>query len=128
MTDMDRQHVMQPPCSVLCGQTCIAIIAQVSLDEAIAAVGHERAASAADLCDALWKLGYATSELISYRANVWLPELALIKAYVMPPPGHKTWVHWIAWCEGKTYDPECPYVGMLKGPAKMASYVEITKR
>jgi hypothetical protein len=51
-------HIYQPPGSSLCGQTCVAMLAGISLEESISAFNGKRGGTLTrDVVDAFRKLG-----------------------------------------------------------------------
>lgn len=101
---MSISLVPQPPGSPLCGQAAIATIAGVSLEEAIAAVGHPRATATKDVIQGLRKLGLRCADRTRRisRARPEYPPKALL---VARKNGEARW-HWLVVLDGVIYDPE----------------------
>jgi hypothetical protein len=102
----------QPPKSALCGQTCVAMICNIPLADAIKTVGHGSSTSGPDLAKALIKRGIMCSPSmirlgvggrLFRRTNYYdhLPNRCIAKV---------RWAgvkksHWILIWDGETYDP-----------------------
>ena len=94
--------VYQPEGSSLCGQSCVAMIAGISLSQSIEVIGHKRKTRWAELRDALTGLGFSVSEkLTKIRSRSDLPRFCIVKKYW----GAGNTSHWIVKCNGLTYDP-----------------------
>jgi hypothetical protein len=86
--------IQQPEGSSLCGQTCVAMIAGVTLEESIEAFGGKRSGTRTkDVVIALRKLGIN---------GQCYPDTCIVKLHF---DGQKN-THWTIWHEGKFYDPE----------------------
>ena len=98
------KHMFQPLGSSLCGQTCVAMIAGVSIEESIAAFGGTRGGTRTrQLVDALHKLGIRCGEppLIRIDGDCFISDTCIVKL-------HFEWTkrtHWVVWHEGRYYDP-----------------------
>jgi hypothetical protein len=101
------KHFFQPLDSSLCGQTCVAMIAGISLEESIAAFGGTRGATRTKhLAEALQKLGVKCGDPpLTRLPNPWgwddLPMTCIVKI-------HFEWTkvtHWAIWHNNRFYDP-----------------------
>lgn len=101
------KHIFQPPGSSLCGQTCVAMIAGVSLEESIAAFGKRSGTRTKEVVAALRKLGVNCGDPPLMRLREpWrltnLPETCIVKMHF---DGSKT-THWAIWHNKRFYDPD----------------------
>lgn len=94
--------ITQPYGSNLCGQACLAMIANCSIDSAIEVTGKKGSTTSKDILGALKKWG--------------IPHAAPRKAGRPPIPVHRAIVnisskqkpivhHWVVWSNGAWYDP-----------------------
>lgn len=101
--------LLQPPDSSLCGQTCVAMAAGVSLAEAIKAVGHDktRGTTTAEVVRGLRALGLSCANRAKPvgRVRQVLPTRGLVAIH--RPEGTKkpTRWHWLLTWDGRMYDP-----------------------
>jgi hypothetical protein len=135
----------QPPDSQSCGQHCVAMIAGVSVEEAIEAVGHDRRTRTKDLRRALEKLGMelGSDRLLQVRHNKAFfdpkhtPKAALCKAVHFPMAVSKKLrgrclrsFHWVVIYNGMVYDPGPGYKLMglseyVRDCMFITSYIEV---
>ena len=120
----------QPEGSKLCGQTCIAMIAGISLGDAIQRAGKQGGTTGPDLRKALYRIGIPSSEKmvrLGARGKVprkrfdfgVLPKRCIAK---VRSTGVKE-SHWVLVWDGEIHDPYPGYV-----PWKYVSgYIEIKK-
>jgi hypothetical protein len=120
--------VLQPEGSSLCGQSCVAMIAGISLSQSIKAIGHKRKTRWVELRDALTGLGFSVSEkLTKVQSRSDLPRFCVVRIYW----GADNTSHWIIKCGGLTYDPisglNCAeFLPFAKKPhVRVTSYGEI---
>jgi hypothetical protein len=105
--------IRQPEGSSLCGQACIAMVAGVSLERAIAAVGHGRRGGTVtrEIVRALRSLGVECAEKLRSvnRKRPVLPKRAIVNIckYVVRPDGKRKqrFAHWMVTWDGEIYDP-----------------------
>ena len=109
--------VEQPQGSKLCGQTCLAMILEIPLSDAIVLVGHDKGTRTQELVKALKLCGLRTTDALVRRSNI--PEHCIAK---IPKPRGNNW-HWVVYWEGKRYDP----LGEGSGASKYepSSFLEI---
>jgi hypothetical protein len=100
-------HIFQPPESSLCGQTCVAMIAGITIEESIVAFGGTRRGTRTkQLVEALRKLGVKCGDAPLTRIpKTWqwddLPKTCIVKL-------HFEWTkttHWTLWHNNRFYDP-----------------------
>jgi len=119
---IDSVEIILQPHDGLCGQTCIAMLAGVSLDDACE-IMHCRdwQASMGKMVDTLDYLGLAHSDVIQYTqgAEVELPKCAIL----MEKMGRYS--HYLVYYDGTYYDPT---MGILEGfnMSNLVGYLEIT--
>lgn len=103
---MIPRRLQQPSGSSLCGQSCIAMAAGVSLPEAIAAVGHQktRGTKTAEVVSALRRLGVPCADRLRRvsRSRPVLPARAIVAIY----HSSGTRAHWMLTWDGTMHDPE----------------------
>jgi hypothetical protein len=116
------KHVRQPEGSSLCGQACIAMAADVSLDRAVEAVGHSkpRGTYTSEVIAALRLLGVGCADRLRRvsRQKPVLPARAML--HINNDGGRS---HWMLTWDGVIYDPEDrwpDYTGW-----RITSYLEI---
>ena len=101
----------QPEDSSLCGQTCVAMIADVSLAAAIAAVGHRRGTHTKDVIRALRSLDVCCADRLRRisRARPVIPQKAIVAIvqYVPRADGKRDQrlAHWMVSWNGVIHDP-----------------------
>lgn len=115
----------QPEGSNLCGQTCIAALADIPLPEAVEVVGKRGKTQNRDLIGALKKLKIKCAP--KSKRGVPTCETAIVKVH---------WVgsnmrHWVVWHNGFYYDPGCGtnYKDLKErydiSPPKVVSHIEV---
>jgi hypothetical protein len=96
-------HIFQPLESGLCGQTCVAMIADITLEQSIEAFGGKKGGTRTkELVAALRKLGVECGDppLTRYRGDC-LPDTCIVKLHF----DHQKHTHWALWHEGRFCDP-----------------------
>lgn len=110
----------QPRGSRLCGQTCIAMLAGLSLDRVVNLVGP-KATTVRHLATALGRLGFETSGRLKFADNDSnLPSICIAQVKY---PRRRNW-HWILFVDGRGYDPS--QTPRLDGCIN--AYLEVTRR
>lgn len=103
--------VLQPRDSKLCGQACIAMVAGVSLDEAVKVVGHTQATRTQDLIKALAHFGIHSDRKLSVAPRAkrftknWCSAIISIQRVVNYKGCEPKFSHWIVNDHGKLLDP-----------------------
>lgn len=94
--------IRQPKGSNLCGQCCVAMVAEITIEESIELFGSKGRTTTRDLIDALLKKGIRTKNLVLYRIKKGqLPsDNSILK--VLWKDGRS---HWVVYRKGKVYDP-----------------------
>lgn len=107
------RSLVQPPESRICGQVCVAIIANRPLENVIEVVGHRGLTTTAMLCKALKHFGYSChgtrlrpnrlAPLLLDDDRPLYPETCLLKR-VGAGNSPRCW-HWVCRVDGRYYDP-----------------------
>lgn len=118
------KYVTQPLGSALCGQTCVAMIAGISLEESIDVFGKRGETETRDLVAALRKLNIRCGDkLIRRKKGRDLPECCIVVVH-FPGAPMRHW-HWVVYYKGLYYDPDTG-IGMLYRPeVRITSYLPI---
>jgi hypothetical protein len=125
--------MQQPEGSSLCGQTCVAMIAGVTLEQSIVAFGGKCGATRTkEVVAALRKLGIdcGNPPLTRIKGQCY-PHTCIVKLHINHIDCLKS-IHWVVWHEGKYYDPSlygqyslvC-YQGKYPEGIKATSYLPI---
>jgi hypothetical protein len=97
--------LLQPDQTGMCGQTCVAMAAGVSIEEASSAIGMSVLGShgteASDLARGLRKLGMAVGEAGPFPKTHRVPRFAIVAI----DDNKTSWGHWVLLHEGFVYDP-----------------------
>lgn len=94
----------QPKGSNICGQACIAMLANISLEESIKIFGTRGKTSTKDIINALNKLDILCSQkLIRIRKNESKSNLCIVTNYTVI--NGKKYKHWVIYYKNKYYDP-----------------------
>ncbi len=113
-------HYIQQPTEYLCGQACVAMIANVSVDDVIRVMNNDQATGKKDIERALAHYGIRQAKtMVKADNNTRLPSVCILK--VLLP----RYSHWVLFYHGKYYDPEFGLMDKLYGKAKIQSYLEL---
>ncbi len=113
------QYIQQPT-EYLCGQACVAMIANVSVDDVIRVMNNDKATGKKDIERALEHYGIRQARTMTKADNnTPLPPICILK--VLLP----RYSHWILYYHGKYYDPEFGLSDELYCKAKIQSYLEL---
>lgn len=113
------QYIKQPT-EYLCGQACVAMIANISVDEVIQVMNNNMATGKKDIEKALEHYGIAQAKTMTKADNgTSLPPACILKVLVS---GYN---HWILYYHGKYFDPEFGLMDELYRRAKIQSYLEL---
>jgi nitrogen fixation NifU-like protein len=118
-----RRWIRQDPKTKCCGQIAVAVVAGITLDEAIKLVGKKGTTKTKDLVKALRKIGFSCPDRCR---KMPMPPLAIAQ---MRSPYRKSGWHWVVVDGKKIYD-GCSGTpdGTVKWHGgKMTSYLPITK-
>ncbi len=115
--------LFQPGDSKICGQTCVAMAAGVTIEDAVKAVGHKERTKTLELALALRKLGVECDDRLRIRRNGdGYPPRCIVK---VSSGGKRNW-HWVLMWDGKVYDPASLEFSLWPWQ-KTAGYLEIKK-
>ncbi|MDF2686701.1 MAG: hypothetical protein K0S55_1883 [Clostridia bacterium] len=114
-------NYIKQPTGYLCGQSVIAMLAGVTVDEVIAVMQNDKGTSIPMMSDALeyYGLETATKTRLKYKEGTELPKCCILS---MQLPGYG---HWSLYYKGKFYDPEFGVSDKLPEQAKLGSYWEV---
>lgn len=104
---MTPTHLVQPEYSYLCGQTCVAMVAGMTIEQSVLLFGHSKGTRTNELVCILQWLGYNCDtrlRVVGSKAQQ-IPERSILNIdfYVA---GRKTpFGHWALFWDGVFYDP-----------------------
>lgn len=128
---MKMVHMYQPDNSSLCGQTCVAMLAGIPLEDSIKVFGSRGRTRTKQVAAALRSMGFECDDKLQrLTANVRAterPNLALIKLQVQQ--GGRTWGHWAILADGQYYDPSLGIVDSYAWPEiKITAFLPIRRK
>lgn len=100
--------IVQPAGSELCGQTCVAMAAGVSLKKAISVIGHEGGTVTWEIIEALRELGIECADKLRRisRKRPNLPPRAMVVIHQPKVAGKcRERSHWMLHYDGQMLDP-----------------------
>jgi len=98
--------LQQPRDSSLCGQTCVAMLADITLEESIKVFSTKGGTRTRDVVKALTSLGIKCGDkLIRLSTGVKKPDLCIVKLHFTDDKN----THWTVWNNGWFYDPGCRF-------------------
>ncbi len=95
--------ILQPKPSMLCGQCCVAMVANISLEKAINAVGSSRGTHPKHLRSAFRRLGVSRSD----KMIRGFPAADTTAVLSWQKDDDRRKKHWVVWHNNKYYDPMC---------------------
>ena len=118
---IDSITYIEQPTEYLCGQSVIAMLAGVSVNEVISVMQNDKGTSTQELRDVLkwYGLKTATKARLRYAEEMQLPECCILSVK-LPEYGH-----WSLYYKGKYYDPEFGALNKLPEQAKLRYYWEV---
>ena len=120
MQMMREIHYVKQPTEYLCGQACVAMIANVSVDEVIMVMNNDKGTGKKDIERALDHYGISQAKTMTKADNsTLLPPICILK--VLLPK----YSHWVLYYHGKYYDPEFGLSDELNSKARIQSYLEL---
>lgn len=121
-TERPLYVVAQPKGTFLCGQCCLATLGGVTLDEAIAIVGHRNCTSTKMLQKALLKMGFKVSgRLRRITKNTQLPLYAI---GALRKKGQSGGGHWVVLHRGEIRD-SLAWAQPVPKAYRLVSYMEV---
>lgn len=85
----------------MCGQACIAMIANVDIHTAILAVGHAKSTKTKEIISGLRRLGFDCQSRLRVISKGVIPNGSIVKIL---KPHTRNW-HWVVSNNDKIYDP-----------------------
>ena len=117
---MKEIQYIQQPTEYLCGQACVAMIANVSVEDVIRAINNDKATGKKDIERALAHYGIRQARSMTKADNhAPLPPVCILKVYLT------RYSHWVLYYHGKYYDPEFGLADELYSKARIQSYLEL---
>ncbi len=118
---IDSINYIKEPTGYLCGQSVIAMLANVSVDEIISVMEHDKGAGIPMMKETLkyYGLKTATKTRVKYIEGAFLPECCILSVQL------SGYGHWSLYYKGKFYDPEFGILNELPINATLVSYWEI---
>jgi RimJ/RimL family protein N-acetyltransferase len=110
---------VKEPTGYLCGQSVIAMLAKVSVDEVIDVIGHDKGTSVAEIGNALTWYGIKHGKRQQCTEDAILPDICILSLKL---PGYG---HWSLYYKGKYYDPEFGVSNECPPNAQLNHYWEI---
>jgi Acetyltransferases, including N-acetylases of ribosomal proteins len=119
---IDSVTFVEQPTGYLCGQSVVAMLAGVSVDDVIAVMQNDKGTSTSEIRDALKWYGIrtATKARTKFEVGMTLPECCILSLRL---PGYG---HWSLYYKGKHYDPEFGVSDELHKYAELRFFWEIT--
>ena len=113
---MKEIKYIKQPTEYLCGQACVAMIANVSVE----VMHNDKGTGKKDIEKALQHYGIAQAKTMTKADNSTpLPSVCILK--VLLPK----YSHWVLYYYGKYYDPEFGLLDELYSKARIQSYLEL---
>lgn len=117
---MKEIKYIKQPNEYLCGQTCVAMIAGVSVEDVVKVMQNEKGTGKKDIEKALEHYGIPQAKTMTKADHSTpLPPVCILK--VLLPK----YSHWVLYYHGKYYDPEFGLMDALYGKARIQSYLEL---
>lgn len=111
---------LKQPTEYLCGQACVAMLANVTVEEVISVMQNDKGTGKKDIEKALNHYGIPQAKTMTKVDNSSvLPRVCILKVLL---PGYS---HWILYYDGKYYDSEFGLMEELYPKARIQSYLEI---
>ena len=107
----------QPHNSKLCGHTCIAMLADISVERVVELIGHKRGTKTREVVATFRQLGFECPDRLVVLRDLRKGRLGMYAELEMSMvkitfPGLSSW-HWVVVHQGQMYDPS---------PARAADY------
>ena len=118
---IDSIGYIKEPTGYLCGQSVVAMLAGVTVDEVIEVMQTDMGTATPEIRDALgwYGLKTATEARVKYTPGTVLPDCCILSVML---PGYG---HWSLYYRGKYYDPEFGVLDELPKQAKLRYYWEV---
>lgn len=117
---MKKIEYIKQPTEYLCGQACVAMLADVTVEDVVSVMQNDKGTGKKDIEKALNYYGIGQAKTMTKADNFSvLPKVCILK--VLLPK----YSHWILYYDGKYYDPEFGLMEELYHKARIQSYLEI---
>jgi len=117
---IDSIAYIEQPTEYLCGQSVVAMLAGVSVDEVITLMANDKGTSVTEIDSALFYYGIKNGKKrVSVTKDTTLPDICILSVK-LPKYGH-----WSLYFKGKYYDPEFGEINELPENAVLKYYWEI---
>ena len=117
---IDNVTYVKEPTGYLCGQSVIAMLANVPVDEVIKVMKTDKSTSTAQIDNALFYYGIKHGKTRKkVKEDTVLPDICILSLKL---PGYE---HWSLYFNGKYYDPEFGVMNDLPENAVLEYYWEI---
>ena len=117
---MKKINYIKQPTDYLCGQACVAMLADVTVEEVVSVMKNDKGTGKKDIEKTLNYYGINQAKTMTKADNnSVLPKVCILK--VLLPK----YAHWILYYDGKYYDPEFGLTDELQKKARIQSYLEI---
>jgi RimJ/RimL family protein N-acetyltransferase len=117
---IDNIQYIKEPTGFLCGQSVVAMLANVTVNEVIQVMQTDKGTSLQNIKEALLYYGIKDSKSrIKYTLDTVLPDLCILSLQL---PGYG---HWSLYYKGMFYDPEFGVLNKCPERAKLCYYWEI---
>lgn len=117
--------VKQQPNSPHCGQCCLAMLGNITLEDAVSLIGTSGSTTSKLMREALSKIGYRTGKTTRIKMSIpikdQLPNLCLCTIHCNDS------LHWIIWDENQFLDSEIGIYSELPNFYKITSYISLQK-
>lgn len=111
---------IKQPTDYLCGQACVAMLADVTVDDVIKVMNNDKGTSKKEISDALKHYAIDHAKTMTKADNhTELPAVCILKVLL---PGYS---HWVIFNKGTYYDPEFGVLDSCYPKARVQSYLEI---
>lgn len=118
--------VRQPNGSSLCGQACVAMVANITLEESIRRFGSRGGTYTRQLVEVLRDLGIETEDRLTRVTKSVRPADPSIVKISGDADWRKTrWTHWTVYHGGRFYDPSWGIVDGYPKDIKMLSFLKV---
>lgn len=114
--------VFQPLGSSLCGQACVAALADIPLSASVTVFGTKGATTTRQVVSALRDLGFVCEDKLVRKTDAKpLPPLCMCVLHFDNVPGG----HWVVWNDGAFIDPACGMYADLSPGCRITSFLPI---
>ncbi len=117
-------HRIQQPTDTTCGQTCVAMLAGVTVDEVCEVMGKKGKTHRKDLARALNHFNFSCTPLIR-MTKVLEKDVLRLAIIRLQHPTTKSWTHWVVRKDGEDYDPSSEVCALAYG-WKLISFMMVT--